>query len=311
MFVLLAPTCHGDYLGKNKYGVDIFSVNLDLPEQQRFVETSTYYKPYLLEVLNQYRNLIPAPLVWIIEQFGGAIFSIQPEYYMEIEGMAGAIGVSTNSLLLAQYINELSAFCTSVVAYTANGTVFHGRNMDFLFESTMRNITYQAEFMQNGQYLFTAVMYAGLNGVHSGWRGDYSVTINNRKPSNRTSIVDLMQNIALIFAGYTQNLKVIRDTFQSCNTYDCAFNKLSTTPQIAPSYYAIAGTQKNEGAIITRDRFGAAHIDLLTKDNWYVAQTNDDHWTGICTLRCQYVRDSMNAIGRDNIKPEDLRQILL
>jgi len=106
-------------------------------------------------------------------------------------------------------------------------------------------------------------------------------------------------------------MKVIRDTFQSCNTYDCAFNKLSTTPQIAPSYYAIAGTQKNEGAIITRDRFGAAHIDLLTKDNWYVAQTNDDHWTGICTIRCQYVRDSMNAIGRDNIKPEDLRQILL
>jgi N-acylethanolamine-hydrolysing acid amidase len=52
MFVLLAPTCHGDYLGKNKYGVDIFSVNLDLPEKQRFVETSTYYKPYLLEVLN-------------------------------------------------------------------------------------------------------------------------------------------------------------------------------------------------------------------------------------------------------------------
>lgn len=154
-------------------------------------------------------------------------------------------------------------------------------------------------------------MYAGLNGVPTGWRGDYSVTINNRKPSNRTSIVDLVQNIALVFAGYSQNMKVIRDTFQTCSTYDCAFNKLSTTPQIAPSYYAIAGTQKNEGAIITRDRFGAAHIDLLTKDNWYVSQTNDDHWTGVCTLRCQYVRDSMNAIGRDNITPEDVRHILL
>jgi N-acylethanolamine-hydrolysing acid amidase len=85
--------------------------------------------------------------VWFIEQFGGVIFALQPEYYMEIEGMAGAIGVNTNSLLLAQYINEFSAFCTSVVGYTANGTVFHGRNMDFLFEATMRNITYQAEFM--------------------------------------------------------------------------------------------------------------------------------------------------------------------
>lgn len=149
---------------------------------------------------------------------------------MEIEGMAGAIGVSTNELLFAQYINEFSAFCTSVVAYTANGTVFHGRNMDFLFEATMRNISYQAEFMQNGQYLYTAAMYAGLNGVPTGWRGDYSVTINNRKPSNRASIVDLLQNVALVFAGYSQNMKVIRDTFQTCATYDCAFNRLSTTP---------------------------------------------------------------------------------
>lgn len=52
LFVVLVPTCHGDYLGKNPYGVDIFSVNLDLPERQRFVEVTTYYKPYLLEVLN-------------------------------------------------------------------------------------------------------------------------------------------------------------------------------------------------------------------------------------------------------------------
>jgi len=60
--------------------------------------------------------------------------------------MAETIGVETNALLVAQYINELSAFCTSVIAYDANGTVIHGRNMDFLFEATMRNITYQGEF---------------------------------------------------------------------------------------------------------------------------------------------------------------------
>ena len=70
--------------------------------------------------------------------------------------MANAIGANTNALLFAQYINELSAFCTSVVGRTATGTVFHGRYMDFLFEATMRNITYQAEFMRGGKYLFTS-----------------------------------------------------------------------------------------------------------------------------------------------------------
>jgi N-acylethanolamine-hydrolysing acid amidase len=225
--------------------------------------------------------------------------------------MAGALGVSTNGLLMAQYINELSAFCTSVVAYQADGTIFHGRNLDFLFETTMRNITFQGEFYKNGTLLYTAVMYAGLNGVPTGWRDEFSISINNRKPSNRTSATDLLENIGLIFMGYSQNMKLIRDTLQECSTYDCAFKKLTYTPQIAPSYFAIAGSKNKQGAVITKDRMGPAHIDLLTPDNWYVAQTNDDHWTGVCTIRCQYVRESMDAIGRDNITPEKLRNILL
>ncbi len=66
-FLMLLQPNNAEHLGKNKYGVDIFSVNLDLPEQQRFVEVSTYFKPYLLEVLDQYLNLVPAPLLWFIE----------------------------------------------------------------------------------------------------------------------------------------------------------------------------------------------------------------------------------------------------
>ena len=301
----------GAYKGKNAYGVDIFTVDLDLPEQQRFVEVSTYYKTFVLEVLDQYLALIPAPVLFIVDQVGAGLYWLHPEYYMEVEGMAQAIGVSTNSLLLAQYINEFSAFCTSVVAYNADNTVFHGRNMDFLFETTMRNITYQGEFYRNGSYLFTAVMYSGLNGVHTGWRNGWSVSINNRRPSFRTNPIYLLENIGMILLGYTQNMKLIRDTLQTCDDYSCALDKLSTTPQIAPSYYAVAGNETYQGAIITRDRFGPAHIDLLSKENWYIVQTNDDHWTGACNLRCSYVKDSLNKIGRSAVHQEDLRNILL
>jgi N-acylethanolamine-hydrolysing acid amidase len=218
--------------------------------------------------------------------------------------MAVALGVSSNGLLMAQYINEFSAFCTSVIAYQADGTIFHGRNMDFFFDSTMRNMTFQGEFYKNGSLLYTAVMFAGINGVPTGWRDEFSISINNRKPSNRSSAPDLLQNIGLIFMGYTQNMKLIRNTLQECSTYDCAFEKLTNTPQIAPSYFAIAGSKNRQGAVITKDRMGPVNIDLLSPDNWYIAQTNDDHWTGVCTIRCQYVRDSMDAIGRDKITPE-------
>jgi len=117
--------------------------------------------------------------------------------------MAKTLGINTQVLLLAQYINEFSAFCTSIVAYNSEGTVLHGRNMDFLFEATMRNITYQGEFYKNGKHLYTAVMYAGLNGVATGWREGFSVSINNRKPSFRSDPIAFLENVALIFLGYT------------------------------------------------------------------------------------------------------------
>lgn len=154
-------------------------------------------------------------------------------------------------------------------------------------------------------------MYAGLNGVPTGWRDEWSVSINNRRPSNRTDPQELMENISLIFKGYKQNMKLIRDTLQECSTYDCAYDKLANTPQIAASYYAIAGSKNKQGAVITKDRTGPAHIDQLSEENWYVSQTNDDHWKGICNIRCSYVKDSLDAIGRDNITPEQLRNILL
>jgi len=216
-------------------------------------------------------DLVPPSLFFFVEMFGAQIAKINPEYHRELDGMAGALGVSFNSLLVAQYINELSAFCTSVVAYQADGTIFHGRNMDFLFEATMRNITYEGEFYKNGTKIFTAVMYAGLNGVPTGWRDEWSVSINNRRPSNRTDPKELLENISLIFMGYKQNMKLIRDTLQECSTYDCAFQKLAYTPQIAASYYAIAGSSDIKGAVITKDRLGPAHIEQLSEDNWYVS----------------------------------------
>jgi hypothetical protein len=54
-------------MGKNEHGIDIFSIDLDLPEEQRFVEVTTYFKPYVLQVLKQYLDIIPTPVLWLVE----------------------------------------------------------------------------------------------------------------------------------------------------------------------------------------------------------------------------------------------------
>jgi N-acylethanolamine-hydrolysing acid amidase len=281
-----------------------------LPAEQRFVEVSLVYKEQVSAVLESYLELVPWVIQMIIPKIASYFWWVQPEYYMELQGIATALGLDAPTLLMAQYVYEFSAFCTSVVAYDANGTIIHDRNLDFLFADAMRNITYEAHFMQNGEKLFTAVMFAGMNGVMTGHKEGFSISLNERKPSWRTNPYDLLINLIDIFSGFLQVSHVIRNTLAECSTYSCAFNKLATEPQIAPSYYALSGNDTYEGAIISRDRIGPAHIELLSADQWYIVQTNDDHWTGVCTIRCSYVKEGMDKIGRDNFTADQLVYML-
>ena len=49
---------------------------------------------------------------------------------------------------------------------------------------------------------------------------------------------------------------------------------LSNDPIITPFYVIIGGIKDYEGAVITRNRVGSAHIDYLSDENWYLIQTN-------------------------------------
>ena len=141
-------------------------------------------------------------------------------------------------------------------------------------------------------------MFSAYNGVMTGTRqGAYSISINERKPSWRTNIIELLKNFASLFAGYQQNTKLIRDTLTTCKNYDCAYKQLHDTPVIAPSYFIVAGLNSNEGAVITRDRFSVANLDVLSDDKWFLLQTNDDHWTGVCTARCSVANQRIKDIG--------------
>ncbi len=144
--------------------------------------------------------------------------------------MGPALGLDSSVLLMAQYVYEFSAFCTSVIAYDNEGTIIHNRNLDFAFAPTMRNITYEAHFMKNGSLNYKAVMFAGMNGVMTGHREGFSISLNERKPSWRSNPYDLLINLANIFLGFTQVSHVIRDTLESCENYSCAFNHLISTP---------------------------------------------------------------------------------
>lgn len=311
LFLFCLVSIQSTNVRNNDNDIPKFVINLDLPPQERFVEVTKNFKDYTIKVIKLYLGYIPKIVQIIFKGISKLFWMIKPEYYKELEGMSQVLGVvDAKELLLLQYAYEFSAFCTSVIAYDSEGSIIHSRNLDFAFAPSMRNITYEANFVKDGKNLYKGIMFVGLNGVFTGQRDGYSVSLNERKPSWRKNPLDLLWNIGNTFVGLPQVSHVIRDTFQECNTYSCALNRLTTSHQIAPSYYAISGNQPYEGTIITRDRYGVAHVEILNEDQWYIVQTNDDHWTGICTIRCSYVKISLDTLGRENVTGEKLVDIL-
>ena len=48
---------------------------------------------------------------------------------------------------------ELTAFCTSIVAQRSNGTIYHGRNLDYGIPG-LQNLTIEVDFVSDGQVLY-------------------------------------------------------------------------------------------------------------------------------------------------------------
>lgn len=66
-----------------------------------------------------------------------------------------------------------------------------------------------------------------------------------------------------------------------------------------------------EGAVITRGRYSVENIDYLSNDDWYLVQTNQDHFEGTCLSRCQKAQETLNEIGPDNINEELFRERIM
>ena len=117
-------------------------------------------------------------------------------------------------------------------------------------------------------------MFAGLNGVMTAEKPNgFSISLNSRNPSYRTDLLVLALNLGAYLTSAPQVTRMIRETFESCSDYACAFPRIRDTKVMAYAYLTIAGSQPYQGAIIARDRFGAAHVEELSSDGtvWFLS----------------------------------------
>ena len=221
-------------------------------------------------MVNDYLHLCPRFVRNFFESNEEVIKQRHLENYDEIVGMAGILELDSHILLMLNYAFELGkALCTSIVARQADGKIIHGRNMDFGFPDAMRNASYIAKFYKNGEYLFDAVMFGGYVGVASGYqKGQYSLTLNARGVEK--GVEEYFTIMGKIYAGLPEIGIATRDAMTSCGSFECVKDTMSSIKTVVPMYIIMAGTEENQGIVISKGENGMDNLRTLDEENWYL-----------------------------------------
>jgi len=236
--------------------------------------------------------------------------TIQPEHYKEWEGLAETTEIDIKMLSMFSYLFDLAAICSSIVVKTGDGSIIHGRNLDFPGNMLMRNMAYIGQYYRNGKLVFEGLNIAGDVGTFTAQKaGAFSATVNWR--GNHRTLNDTLENLGYALLGRMSMGMLIRHGFEEANTFQQAVKIFSNTKTCVLGYITMAGVKGYEGMIISRDHDGFAHLDQLSATNWYLVQTNDDHFAGDCQTRCALEHKILDGLGASGVTTDTLLKNVL
>jgi len=183
--------------------------------------------------------------------------------------------------------------------------------MDFGFPDAMRNASYLAKFYKGGEYLFEAVMFGGYVGVASAYRpNSFSLTLNARDVNK--GVEEYFHIMGKIYMGLPDIGVATRNALIACDNIDCMLDNISTMKTVVPMYFIMAGVEANQGYVVSKGESQIDNIRQLDEENWYLIQTNDDHFRGVCQQRCVDALAHMDAVGKDRINLDVLlKEVIL
>lgn len=248
--------------------------------------------------------------MWVFD-LAGEVLKLrffEKEHELELKGCMDAIGVNEGIGLTLNFMYDLFAHCTSVILRMNDGTVIHGRNLDYLYPDYFRVMVANYDWYKNGEVIFKSASIVGYQGIVTGVRvGAYSVSIDERDSGT------LLENVIRMLAGKTDNAYAIRNALQNYDNYQDAFNYLKNVETIADSYYIMAGINSNEGAVITRARTHAIDFWALSEERWWLVETNYDHWKEAAaedSLRRTVAIEYVEKAGQDNMNTLSLLEMM-
>lgn len=293
----MSPTQYPSYPPPANATMPRFTVNLDLPPAQRWVEIATHYKTGIASLLELVMSsAVSEDFVHAVTKEQDTILAAFPAGYGdELHGIANATGMEVSKFIIFNMAYELLGLCTSIVAEDDKGHVYHARNLDFglwpafdakggdwTLTERLRPLLYQADVMRGGKVLYHITNYAGYIGVHTWMKpGAFSVTIDSRFDDHFVGLIKWLLPGSK-HAGHFVTFAT-RQAMETSADYPAALSFLNKTSLIGPAYIIIGGAKAGEGAVITKD--GAETLDVMTiarqetkAHEQFVVETNYDNW---------------------------------
>ncbi|KAL4473841.1 hypothetical protein ABPG74_022705 [Tetrahymena malaccensis] len=292
-----------DSLQQNS-GVNIpkYIVNMDLSYKERWREIITNYKSPIQVFINYLES---SDAVRKFEQ-AFPLYS-DPNFLSELQAISDLANVTFSGIQLVSQMYEIlgAVGCTSILARSPDGSIVHGRNLDYNYSQLISPLLANIEFQRNGKTVFFADMIIGTAIVVTGVvPNGFSITINQRD-SDQQSINYLMQQ-------YIPACYLIYQVLQTNTTYQDALNTLLNTKIAMPAYLNIAGVSGNQASVIERDREGVNLQTTLSGSTWFICQTNYDRsqidpQSDYRRVPCE---QKFGLLNQNSWKPQDMFNIL-
>lgn len=135
----------------------------------------------------------------------------------------------------------------------------------------METMTFRARYTHSGKYAFDSVQFAGVVGLYTGMKANaFSISQNTREFTKDP--IYLLENLLMLFSGYTEQSWLIREVLDTCDDWTCAHETLRDTSVDALGYFIVAGTKQDEGVIIARNDNSVAHETFLNSSagTWFI-----------------------------------------
>jgi len=209
--------------------------------------------------------------------------------------------------------------CTSVVAQSTGGNMLHGRNLDWNLEGPLLDSIVDVDFRRGNKTVFVGTTIVGFVGVLNGMRPEeFSWSLNARKKGGKLGLNVLE---ALLRGNARTPAQEGRFVLQGGSdktdtaatvTYKDAVTQLSHDALVNDAYFIVAGTQAQEGAVISRNRNTVADLWELDTSHWYLLETNYDHTAPVPKADDRRTPGvaHMNALTESNVNVDGMLGVL-